>query len=46
MTSFGECEGHTKADRTAALLWATRIAVAACIDERRPHDADSGGHPD
>lgn len=44
MTTFGECEGHTKADRAAALLWATRIAVAACIDERAPHDDDGRGY--
>ena len=31
-----EIEYHTETDRDAALLWATKAAVAAFIDDRRP----------
>lgn len=31
-----ELEHHTEADRHAALLWATKAAVAAFVDDRPP----------
>ena len=31
-----EFECHTEADRHAALLWATKAAVAAFVDDRQP----------
>lgn len=33
-------EGHTEADRHAALLWATKAAVAAFSHERPAHGDD------